>query len=153
MRGHRRRRWTSLAPTTPGSEAMGDGQCADHHGLQSGMSVLLREREDEFLPPAHDAGGLHQAAGVFPALELSALPGDGRGAHLASGWNYANPAHIMDEIAALTPIYAGISHDRLERGERLQWPVESKSHPGTSILPLGLFSNSEVQWSVAEKVI
>jgi predicted molibdopterin-dependent oxidoreductase YjgC len=72
------------------------------------------------------------------------------GKRLAAGWDYASPAHIMDEIAALTPIYAGISHDRLSRGERLQWPVESKAHHGTPILPLGLFG--EVSWSVTEKI-
>lgn len=68
----------------------------------------------------------------------------------AAGWDYASTAQIMDEIAALTPIYAGISHDRLQRGERLQWPVESKAHHGTPILPLGLFG--EVSWRVAEKI-
>jgi predicted molibdopterin-dependent oxidoreductase YjgC len=72
------------------------------------------------------------------------------GKRLAAGWDYASPAQIMDEIATLTPIYAGISHDRLSRGERLQWPVESKAHNGTPILPLGLFG--EVSWAVAEKI-
>jgi predicted molibdopterin-dependent oxidoreductase YjgC len=68
----------------------------------------------------------------------------------ASGWDYASTAQIMDEIAGLAPIYAGISHDRLVRGERLQWPVESKAHHGTPMLPLGLFG--EVKWAVAEKI-
>lgn len=72
------------------------------------------------------------------------------GSRLASGWDYASPAQIMDEIAALTPIYAGVSYDRLGRGERLQWPVESRSHNGTPILPIGLFG--EVSWAVAEKI-
>lgn len=72
------------------------------------------------------------------------------GSRLAAGWNYASPAQVMDEIAELTPIYAGINHDRLSRGERLQWPVESKAHNGTPILPLGLFG--EVKWAMAEKV-
>ncbi|MCZ2288818.1 MAG: molybdopterin-dependent oxidoreductase [Anaerolineales bacterium] len=68
------------------------------------------------------------------------------GGRLASGWDYATPAQIMDEIAALTPIYAGVSHDRLQRGERLQWPVESKAHNGAPILPIGSFG--EVSWAV-----
>ena len=71
---------------------------------------------------------------------------------LQGGWDYVSTAQVMDEIAALVPIYAGVSHDRLQRGERLQWPVESKAHHGTPILPLGLFSGGEVQWSVAEKI-
>jgi formate dehydrogenase major subunit len=35
---------------------------------------------------------------------------------------YETPADVMDEIAELTPRYAGISHERLGRGG-LQWPV------------------------------
>jgi formate dehydrogenase major subunit/formate dehydrogenase alpha subunit len=51
-----------------------------------------------------------------------------------AGWEYASPAEIMTEINALTPSYAGISFERLERGERLQWPVPNLEHPGTPIL-------------------
>jgi formate dehydrogenase major subunit/formate dehydrogenase alpha subunit len=57
-----------------------------------------------------------------------------------SGWNYTDPAQIMDEAAALTPSYAGVSHARLERGEQLQWPVRDITHPGTSILHIGQFA-------------
>ena len=51
-----------------------------------------------------------------------------------SGWSYTSSRQIMDEINALTPSYAGITHARLENGERLQWPVPSLEHPGTRIL-------------------
>jgi formate dehydrogenase alpha subunit len=57
-----------------------------------------------------------------------------------SGWNYTNPAQIMEEVAALTPSYAGISHERLEDGEQLQWPVRDSTHPGTPILHIGQFA-------------
>jgi formate dehydrogenase alpha subunit len=57
-----------------------------------------------------------------------------------SGWNYTDPAQIMDELAALTPSYAGVSHARLERGEQLQWPVRDLTHPGTPILHVGQFA-------------
>jgi formate dehydrogenase major subunit/formate dehydrogenase alpha subunit len=57
-----------------------------------------------------------------------------------SGWNYNSTLQIMKEIAALTPNYAGISHERLERGERLQWPVKSPENPGTPILHVGQFA-------------
>jgi predicted molibdopterin-dependent oxidoreductase YjgC len=49
-------------------------------------------------------------------------------------WDYADVGDIMDEINALTPSYAGITHSRLERGDRLQWPVPALDHPGTPIL-------------------
>ena len=47
---------------------------------------------------------------------------------------------IMDEIASLTPIFGGISHRRLDKGESLQWPCPDKNHPGTPILHVGKFS-------------
>jgi len=49
-------------------------------------------------------------------------------------------AEIMDEIASVTPSFAGISHARLDAGESLQWPCTSKEHNGTSILHVGKFS-------------
>ena len=58
-------------------------------------------------------------------------------------WNYDSAAEIMDEIAALTPSYAGISHERLEKGERLQWPVLNRQHPGTPILHVGTFARGK----------
>ncbi|MFB6170867.1 MAG: molybdopterin oxidoreductase family protein, partial [Haloarculaceae archaeon] len=49
-------------------------------------------------------------------------------------WSYDDPAEVMDEIAELTPIYGGISHDRLEREGGLQWPCWDEDHPGTPYL-------------------
>ncbi len=57
-----------------------------------------------------------------------------------SEWDYAQPADILMEAAALTPSYAGVSHERLENGERLQWPVRSAEHSGTPILHIGQFA-------------
>ena len=51
-----------------------------------------------------------------------------------AGWQYNNPSEIMTEINSLTPSYAGVTFERLERGERLQWPVLNTEHPGTPIL-------------------
>jgi len=52
---------------------------------------------------------------------------------------YNHPSEIMDEIASLTPIYGGISYDRLEK-EFLQWPCPTKDHPGTTTLYTEMFS-------------
>jgi formate dehydrogenase alpha subunit len=67
-----------------------------------------------------------------------------------AAWDYASPAAIMQEIAAVTPSYAGIAHDRLHRGERLQWPVPHASHPGTPILHVGQFTRGRGKFHVAE---
>ena len=53
--------------------------------------------------------------------------------------NYANVSDIQDEIASLTPIYGGITYDRLEKGA-LQWPCTDAAHPGTPYLHKGKFS-------------
>ncbi|WP_274967820.1 formate dehydrogenase subunit alpha [Succinimonas amylolytica] len=53
---------------------------------------------------------------------------------------HLRPDEIMDEIASLTPSFAGISHRRLDAGESIQWPCPSKDHPGTPILHVGKFT-------------
>jgi formate dehydrogenase alpha subunit len=56
------------------------------------------------------------------------------------GWQYDSPAAIMDEIAALTPSYGGVSYQRLEERGDLQWPVPNADHPGTPYLHKDKFS-------------
>jgi formate dehydrogenase major subunit len=43
--------------------------------------------------------------------------------HLGANWNYKHPSEIMHEMASLTPLYAGVTYDRLEGFKSLQWPV------------------------------
>jgi formate dehydrogenase alpha subunit len=67
---------------------------------------------------------------------------------LHAGWDYTSPAQIMDEIASLAPSYAGVSHQRLKNGERLQWPVTSINHPGTPILHREKFTRGKGSFTV-----
>jgi formate dehydrogenase major subunit/formate dehydrogenase alpha subunit len=69
-----------------------------------------------------------------------------------AGWDYASPAGIMHEIAALAPSYAGVSHERLERGETFQWPVKDAAHPGTPILHVGKFARGQGKFVPIEHV-
>ncbi len=43
--------------------------------------------------------------------------------HFGADWDYQHPSEIMNEIASLTPLFAGLSYDRLEGYNSLQWPV------------------------------
>ena len=52
---------------------------------------------------------------------------------------YNSAAEIMEEIASVTPSYAGISYARLEQGS-LQWPCPAPDHPGTRFLHVGKFT-------------
>ncbi|HMJ24208.1 MAG TPA: formate dehydrogenase subunit alpha [Pyrinomonadaceae bacterium] len=43
--------------------------------------------------------------------------------HLGADWHYQHPSEIMTEIASLTPMFAGVTYDRIEGYNSLQWPV------------------------------
>ena len=58
----------------------------------------------------------------------------------AAGFDFASPDEVMDEIASLTPIYGGVSYQRLQQAGSLQWPVPAGDHPGTPYLHKGRFS-------------
>ena len=58
----------------------------------------------------------------------------------AKGFEFASPAGIMAELASLTPIYGGISLQRIARLGFLQWPCPSSGHPGTVFLHQGKFT-------------
>ncbi len=59
-----------------------------------------------------------------------------------NGFEFDNPAQVMDEIASLTPSYGGISYPRLEEGG-LQWPCPTPQHPGTPVLHTQQFSRGK----------
>jgi formate dehydrogenase alpha subunit len=58
------------------------------------------------------------------------------------GTEYIDASDIMDEIASLTPIYGGMSFDRLD-DVGLQWPCPDKNHQGTRYLHKGIFSRGK----------
>lgn len=58
---------------------------------------------------------------------------------MGADWHYDSAAAVFDELAGLTPQYAGMSHDRLQSGG-LQWPCPTVDHPGTPVLHVGRFA-------------
>ncbi len=42
---------------------------------------------------------------------------------LGANWKYDHPSQVMDEVASLTPLFAGVNYERLEGYKSLQWPV------------------------------
>ncbi|MDT8302680.1 MAG: formate dehydrogenase subunit alpha [Sedimentisphaerales bacterium] len=56
--------------------------------------------------------------------------------------SYDSAGQIMDEIASLTPIYGGISFERID-SVSLQWPCLDKDHPGTKYLHKGKFTRGK----------
>jgi formate dehydrogenase alpha subunit len=63
--------------------------------------------------------------------------------------DYASPKEIMDEIAQVSPIYGGISFERIE-SVGLQWPCSDKDHPGTRFLHEGTFKRGRGKFHPVE---
>jgi formate dehydrogenase alpha subunit len=53
--------------------------------------------------------------------------------------NYSSAKEIFEEVAKVTPSYAGISYERLEKGG-IQWPCPTPEHQGTKFLHKDKFS-------------
>lgn len=53
--------------------------------------------------------------------------------------HYDTSEDIFNEMAGLTPSFAGISYPRIE-GKGICWPCPAPDHPGTPILHIGKFS-------------
>jgi formate dehydrogenase major subunit len=54
--------------------------------------------------------------------------------------HYDDEAQIMDEIAALTPTFAGVSFTRLDELGGMQWPCNEDAPLGTPIMHIGRFT-------------
>jgi len=65
-----------------------------------------------------------------------------------AGWDYKDPGEIMEEIAALTPIYGGVSYERLEQEGFVQWPCPTADHPGTPYLHKDKFARGKGRFTV-----
>ena len=65
------------------------------------------------------------------------------------GFDFDSPREVFDELASLTPQYAGITYDRIEE-EGLQWPCPAQDHPGTPILHTQGFSRGKGKFTPLE---
>jgi formate dehydrogenase major subunit len=54
--------------------------------------------------------------------------------------HYDDPSQIMDEIALLTPTFAGVSFDRLDQMGSIQWPCDEDAPDGTPIMHVDSFT-------------
>ena len=60
--------------------------------------------------------------------------------------DYANASEIMDEIAALTPTFAGVSFDLLDERGSIQWPCNEQAPEGTPIMHAERFVRGKGQF-------
>jgi formate dehydrogenase major subunit len=67
--------------------------------------------------------------------EVTQLLANALGMHM----HYAHPAEIMDEIARLTPTFAGVSFAALDRLGSIQWPCNAQMPEGTPTMHVSHF--------------
>jgi formate dehydrogenase major subunit len=65
---------------------------------------------------------------------------------------YTHPSQIMDEIAALTPTFAGVSYEKLEQAGSVQWPCNDAAPEGTPIMHIGHFVRGKGHFVLTEYV-
>ncbi|PSJ47356.1 formate dehydrogenase subunit alpha [Zobellella endophytica] len=64
--------------------------------------------------------------------------------------HYDHPSEIMDEIAALTPSFTGVSYDKLERLGSIQWPCNAEHPEGMPVMHEEQFPIGQARMVVTE---
>jgi formate dehydrogenase major subunit len=67
-------------------------------------------------------------------------------------WNYAHPSEIMDEIAHLTPTFAGVSFEKLDELGSIQWPCNETHPEGYPVMHIEEFTRGRGKFVMTEYV-
>ncbi|WP_230533045.1 formate dehydrogenase subunit alpha [Microvirga roseola] len=66
--------------------------------------------------------------------------------------NYSHPGEIMDEIARLTPTFAGVSYEKLDQLGSIQWPCNEAAPLGTPMMHVDRFVRGKGKFMITEFV-
>jgi formate dehydrogenase major subunit len=66
--------------------------------------------------------------------------------------HYDHPSQIMDEIARLTPTFAGVSYQKLDELSSVQWPCNETAPEGTPVMHIGGFVRGKGKFVITEYV-
>jgi formate dehydrogenase major subunit len=84
----------------------------------------------------------------FADWEVTILLGKAMGYEM----HYNHPSEIMDEIAALTPTFSGVSYQKLEELGSVQWPCNEKAPEGTPVMHMNGFVRGKGKFIVTEYI-
>ncbi|MBI2256217.1 MAG: formate dehydrogenase subunit alpha [Proteobacteria bacterium] len=65
---------------------------------------------------------------------------------------YSHPSEIMDEIAALTPTFKGVSYKRIDEMGSIQWPCNDAAPNGTPTMHIDKFVRGKGRFMITEFV-
>jgi formate dehydrogenase major subunit len=80
--------------------------------------------------------------------EITLKFGEALGFHM----HYDHPSEIMDEIAALTPTFAGVSYAKLEELGSVQWPCNAQAPEGTPVMHIDQFVRGKGRFIITEYI-
>jgi formate dehydrogenase major subunit len=66
--------------------------------------------------------------------------------------HYKHPSEIMDEVAATTPTFRGVSYARLDELGSIQWPCNDAAPTGTPVMHVDRFVRGKGQFMLTEFV-
>ena len=66
--------------------------------------------------------------------------------------HYDHPSQVMDEIARLTPTFAGVSFEKLDELGSVQWPCNEKAPAGTPVMHMSSFVRGKGKFVITEYV-
>ena len=66
--------------------------------------------------------------------------------------DYQHPREIMEEIAALTPTFGGVSYAKLNKLGSIQWPCNEHAPTGTPLMHVGEFVRGKGYFAMTEYV-
>ncbi len=108
--------------------------------LEKDGTITNSERRVQLLHPIVPSPGISKPDWEITAAIAKAVDQKlGRKRADEGYWDFNSTAEIMEEARHVTPIYGGITHQRLQ-SEHLAWPVPTDDHSGTPYLHKGKFS-------------
>ena len=66
--------------------------------------------------------------------------------------SYRHPSEIMDEIARLTPTFAGVSYEKLDALGSIQWPCNAEAPQGTPTMHVDAFVRGKGKFIITKYV-
>ena len=83
------------------------------------------EKEGTFVNTERRIQRLYQALDPLPGSRPDWVILTDLARRLGHDWGYTHPSEIMDEIAGVTPLFAGVTYARLAGYDSLCWPVDA----------------------------
>lgn len=113
-------------------------------------AASFAEKEGTFVNTERRVQRLHQAIEPLGESKPDWVILSELAQRLGYPMRYRSAEEIFEEIRRLVPLYAGMTYERLEREQGLQWPCPDETHPGTPTLHVGRFPRGKARLTAVD---